>query len=360
MKESEIKPTQSPSPKSSKRQGLWSLAFKIVIPLVITVGLCWQLFTDVPFSEMMDIIRYNCDFRWIALTLVISIFSHIFRAMRWRIQLRAIDVNPPLFSLVLSIFGTYAVNLVFPRLGELWRTGYIAQRQHAQFDGVFGSMVADRLADSITVALMTLLTFVFAGAPLVSYVMQGGDNELLTVLSGIICSPLTYIYIISAIVLCLVLFRYVIPIRFVVKIKEFVKGLWHGMSAVVTMPGRGRWLILTFCIWGCYFMQLYVAFLAFPATAEVITQYGISAVMICFVLSSISMIVPSQGGIGPWQYAIAFGLGIYASTIPGLTEQYRISFANLVMGSQTLLLILLGIFTFVCIAIQRHKTRNNV
>ena len=41
-----------------------------------------------------------------------------------------------------SIFGTYAVNLVFPRLGEVWRTGYIAQRQKAPFTTVFGSMVA--------------------------------------------------------------------------------------------------------------------------------------------------------------------------------------------------------------------------
>lgn len=360
MKQSDIKPEQTASSSAPKRQSFWSLAFKIIIPLVITVGLCRQLFTVVDFSEMINIIRNNCDFRWIALAMGISIFSHVFRAMRWRIQLRAIDVNPPLFPLILSIFGTYAVNLVFPRLGELWRTGYIAQRQNAPFDGVFGSMVADRLADSITVGLMTLLTFLFAGAPLVDFVMQGGDNTLLSGLKSIICSPLTYVAIVGAGVVCWALFRYVIPLRFVVKLKQFAEGLWRGMSAVLTMPGRGRWLLLTVCIWGCYFFQLYVAFLAFPATAEVISQYGIGAVMICFVLSSISMIVPSQGGIGPWQYAIVFGLSIYSSTIPQLTQEYAVSFANLVMGSQTLLLILLGIFTFVCIAIQRRRSKTNI
>lgn len=79
--------------------------------------------------------------------------------MRWRIQLDALDIRVPLPPLVWSIFGTYAVNLLAPRLGELWRTGYIAKRQDAKFTTVFGSMVCDRLADTATVLLLTLVTF---------------------------------------------------------------------------------------------------------------------------------------------------------------------------------------------------------
>jgi len=107
--------------------------FKYGLPLVITIGLCYVLFTGIDFNEMVNIIRNQCNFAWIGLALFISIFSHIFRAMRWRIQLRALGIDAPLSSLIYSIFGTYAVNLVFPRLGEVWRTGYIAQRQKAPF-----------------------------------------------------------------------------------------------------------------------------------------------------------------------------------------------------------------------------------
>ena len=80
--------------------------------------------------------------------------------------------------------------------------------------------------------------------------------------------------------------------------------------------------------------------------------YGATAVLVCFMFSSLSMGVPSNGGIGPWQWAVIFGLSLYA--VPGLTKGYATSFANLVMGSQTLLLILLGIFTFICIAVQKR------
>ena len=102
---------------------------KIVIPAAITVGLCYVLFTGVDFNTMIGVIRRDCNFWWIGLALLVSILSHVVRAMRWKIQLNALRIYPPLFWIILSIFGTYAVNLVFPRLGEIWRTGYIATRQ---------------------------------------------------------------------------------------------------------------------------------------------------------------------------------------------------------------------------------------
>ncbi len=341
--------------KESDRRSVWSVLFKVVVPLVITVGLCWRLFSDVDFSQMVEIIRRHCDYRWILLGMLLSVFSHVFRAMRWQIQLRAIDVRPGLFALTLSIFGTYAVNLVFPRLGELWRTGYIAQREDAPFDGVFGSMVADRLADTITVGLMTLATMIFAGGPLLEFLYEHGNRGLFESVRSLIFSPWPYICAVAVCVSVWWLMRRFAGNRFVARVRGFVAGLWHGFAVVASMRGRLRWLVLTVMIWGCYFLQLYVAFFAFPATAEVVAQHGAAAVMVCFVLSSISMVVPSNGGIGPWQTAVVFGLSLYASGIPELTREYSTAFANLVMGSQTLMLILLGIFTFVCIAIQRRR-----
>lgn len=125
---------------------------------------------------MIDIIRNECDFKFIAITLSLSILSHVFRAMRWGLQLRALNVPVPFFPLLLSIFGTYAVNLVFPRLGEIWRSGYIAQRQHAPFATVFGSMVADRLADMLTVLLITLFTFIITTGPLTAYLSDNCES----------------------------------------------------------------------------------------------------------------------------------------------------------------------------------------
>lgn len=324
---------------------------KYGIPLLITIGLCWLLFRDFDFGQMMEIIRRDCDFRWIGAALMLSVLSHVARGARWGIQLRALGVRPPFWALVFSIFGTYAVNLVFPRLGEVWRTGWIAQRQRASFATVFGSMVADRLADTVTVALLTIVTFFMAGPLMLSYLEQNPEtyNKLMTLAS----SPWLWGGLVAVTALCVILLRRYRHSGPVSKLAGMLRGLWDGFAVVVRMPGKGKWLLLTVALWGCYFLQLYIAFYAFPLTAQVVADYGVLAVLVCFVLSSISMGVPSNGGIGPWQWAIIFGLSFY--TVPGLTKEYATTFANLVMGTQTLLLIVLGIITFVRIAFDKRR-----
>ena len=319
------------------------------VPLVISIGLCYLLFTGIDFDEMIATIRNECNFWWIGLALFISIFSHVFRAMRWRIQLRALNINPPLMPLVYSIFGTYAVNLVFPRLGEVWRTTYIAQRQNAPFTAVFGSMVADRLADTVTVLLITLSAFLLTTNALTQYLAQ--NTALYNKLLALIASPWLWIIVVAMVAIVWWLFTKKRNNKFIAKIIGFVQGLWTGFAAIAKMKGKGQWLLLTVAIWGCYFTQLFVAFFAFKETTAVIENHGVVAVLVCFALSSIAMGVPSNGGIGPWQWSVIFGLSIYGMAIDGIS----VAFANLVLGSQTCLLIILGIITFTAIALEKRR-----
>ena len=328
------------------------MLLKYGVPLVISVGLCWLLFRDFDFREMWRLIATECNYWWIVAMMAVSILSHIARAMRWQIQLRALGVNPPLFYIVLSIFGTYAVNLVFPRLGEVWRTGYIAKRQAAPFATVFGSMVADRLADTITVLLLLIFTFFVASDSLDAYLSQSG--ALYDTVRSIIFSPIAWGLVAAAVVALWWIFTVKTSNKVICRLQNAVKGLWEGFAVVVKMPGRLRWLAFTFLIWGCYFLQFYLSFYSFPFTAGLLDKYGIMPALVGFVLSSIAMGVPSNGGIGPWQWAVIFALGIY-----GLDGERAGAFANLVLGSTTLLVIALGLFTFITIALSKRNTPTN-
>ncbi len=333
--------------KDKKKNIIGSL-LKYVVPLVISVGLCYLLFTGVDFKEMTDIIRNQCDFRWIGLAMGLSIFSHVFRAMRWRIQLAALGIQPPVFALVLSIFGTYAVNLVFPRLGELWRTSYIAQRQRAPFTSVFGSMVADRVADTVTVLLLTLFTFVMAQKAILGFLAENGESY--AAIGRILASPWLWTATVAFAAAVWVLMTRRNASGWLARVQSAVRELWQGFAVVFRMPGRGKWLLWTVALWGSYFLTTYIAFFAFPFTRDILAEHGVLAALVTFVLSSISMGVPSNGGIGPWQWAVIFALSIY-----GLDRASAGAYANLVMGCQTLLLIALGIFTFVCIAVEKRR-----
>lgn len=341
--------------ETMKRQTLLRKLMQIVIPLTISIGLCWLLFTGIDFGEMLAIIRYQCDFRWILLCLAIATLSHLLRAFRWGIQLRALGIRPPLRALVYSIFGTYAVNLVLPRLGEVWRTGYIAHRQSASFSSVFGSMLADRLADTVTVLIFIVITFFAAGTKLAGYIEANGETYRAAL--AVLSSPWLWLTIV---LLCAAAYAiYAMLARrsgnsLATKIKSAVKGLWQGFSVIARMPHKGLWLALSAGIWGCYFIQMYVCFFAFPFTEEILHTHGAVAVLLTFTLSSISMGVPSNGGIGPWQWAVIFALGIYGTDMAPAG-----AFANLVMGCNTLLLTALGLLTFIGIAADKKNLNKN-
>lgn len=314
---------------------------KVVIPLVIGVGLFYWLYDNVDVNEVRKILRYNVNYTWIVLMLVISLFSHIFRAFRWRLQLNALGINAPIGALIVSIFGTYAVNLVFPRLGEVWRCGYIARRQNASFTIVVGSMVADRLTDTVTVLVLTLVAIFLAGPAFDKFFttfpqVKDGLFNLLT-------SPLLWITVAVCAVAIFLLFRYDSGNGIIHKVKALISNLWQGFYSITKMKGKGKFLLFTILIWGCYFMQLYVCFFAFDFTSHL----SIICALVCFVLSSISMGIPTNGGLGAWHMAVIFGLSLYGvgSFSVSSPDAQASAFAMLVWGSQTLLLIALGIFT---------------
>ena len=305
---------------------------------------------------MKEIMRSGVNYWWLIGMLVVSTFSHVFRAARWRLQLKALNILPSFSALVNSIFGTYAVNLVFPRLGEVWRSGYIASRERASFTTVFGSMVGDRLSDTITVLLLTVFTFLIAQDAFSTFLDT--YPQIKDGLMGTLTSPVVWIAGIAGVVALVALFRSKTENAIVVKVKTMVKNLWDGFAVVVKMEYKWQFLMYTVLIWGCYFTQLYLATFAFPFTADL----GMKATLVLFVLSSISMGIPTNGGLGAWHIAIIFGLSLYgigADFSPkGPFDAQASTFAMIVWGLQTLLLIALGIYAFIYMEIDKRLIKS--
>lgn len=100
-------------------------------------------------------------------------------------------------------------------------------------------------------------------------------------------------------------------------------------------------------IWGSYFLYFYITFYAFDFTANL----GITAGLIAFALSSISMAIPTNGGMGPWHAAVIASLVLY-----NVANAQADAFAFGVFAMQSLWVILCGLFGIAALAI---KNRNN-
>lgn len=325
---------------------------RYLIPLAITVLLVWYMFTKIDFAQLWYTVRHGVDYKWILLAMAISVLSHVLRAMRWRLQLRAIGLKPRLMPLCCSIFGTYALNLVFPRLGEVWRCTYVAQHERTPLTGVLGSMVADRLADTLTVLLLLLLTLVVAHEQIMAFLNKYPIGQGLLATMSNPWFWIAIIVVVAVVILALRLGRNTGPVK---RLKKMIGELWTGFAVVATMQGRGKFGLLTLGIWGCYFMQLYVAFYAFECTRVLCTSeaglaFGLLPCLVAFVLSSIGMAVPSNGGLGPWNMAVVFGLMLY-----NVAEAPATSMSIVVWSAQTIMLIILGIYTAIYISTEKRE-----
>ena len=301
-----------------------SYLVKYGIPLVIGVGLMYFLYKNVDINSMMDTLKTDVNYWWFIPVAVVSIFSHVFRALRWHLQLKAIDVKPSFSALLNSIFGTYFVNLVFPRLGEVWRCGYIANRQKASVTQVMGSMVADRLTDTVTVLALTLVTFLLA---------QGAFGQFFDTYPQMkenfmnIASD-ARIWIGTAVALIAIGWLLVMKTE-----NKFIKKYDFEDVARATDDS--------------------LACQAFSFTSGL----SVLAVLVVFVLSSIGMGIPTNGGLGAWHVATIFGLSLYGVGVfdPSNFDPRASAFAMLVWGFQQVLIIALGIYAFASMAIDRNR-----
>ena len=328
-----------------------SFSLRYILPIAFTALLLLYLFHKVNFREMMELLQHGVDYWWILLAMGISIFSHIFRAARWQLQLNALDIRPRFMALCCSIFGCYALNLVFPRLGELWRCTYISSTKKNSFTTVLGSMIADRAADTVMVGLLLVFSLIVAAPAIHTFLDKypiGKD------FIHLISQFWFWAAIVGGLVLLISLFVIFRNHPVTQNIKNMARSMWEGIIVIVRMKGKWKFLIFTLCIWGCYYIQLNVAFYAFDFTRALCHTPGLAAgftpCLVAFVLSSISMAIPSNGGLGPWNIAIMFALSIY-----GVNDAEGTAFSMVQWSGQTVMLIILGIYTMGYISLSRKN-----
>lgn len=146
--------------------------------------------------------------------------------------------------------------------------------------------------------------------------------------------------------------------KFVQGINLSIRRMWDGFRVLFHMKGTGMYIVLTFGIWICYYLEAYVCFFAFPFTRELVTGdgywLGLVPGLVVFVFGSCSMGVPSNGGLGPWNIAVMFALSLF-----GIKESDGAAYSIVCWSFQTIMLIACGIFSAFYIMLSNRKLKQN-
>lgn len=280
---------------------------KTFLPLLFGLFIFWLVFRKMDFKEILSILKQDVNFWFIILSLPFGLIANIIRAYRWDLLIKPLGYNPQKINLVYAVLGNYGVNLVFPRLGEVWRCTMITRYEKIPFTKLFGTLITDRLADAVMVVFIIIIAFIMNVPYFNDFFAQ--HPEAFDTFYSIITSAWLYatIFIIGLFIwLFFVLFKHH-PI--VKKIKQLLTSVWEGIKSIANMKERKLFILYSFLIWFGYFLYFYICFFAFPFTKDLGWNRG----LITFVMSSVAVAVPVQGSIGPWHamvIAILMGFGI--------------------------------------------------
>ncbi|MDE6134402.1 MAG: flippase-like domain-containing protein [Muribaculaceae bacterium] len=342
-----------PHPSGRHRRQLAALGriLRVLAPMCVSAALIAWLLHKVDIRNVIAVVRDGVDYRYLLLMTVLTALSFIFRGIRWGIQLRAAGIpRLPALTECVSIFGAYALNLIFTYLGEAWRCVYISRTTKAKISTVVGTDIGDRGSDAVMILLLAILASIVARPAITTFLDRYSIGQRLI---GMIHDGtlLTWLILVPALLAaaCFLL-RHTKPMQALFRSAE---RMWKGFAVLFHMKGWPLYILLTFGIWGCYFMETYVCFWAFPFTRHLLEMpgmaHGLIPGLVVFVFGSFSIAIPSNGGLGPWNIAVAFALSLY-----GISDTDGAAYSLLYWSFQSAMIILLGIFSAGYIAVRRR------
>lgn len=324
----------------------------MLVPLAVSGGLVVWLFHKVNVHQVVSVIKEGVDYRFIAAMMVLTVLSHIIRGVRWGYQLRAAGIpRIPWLAESVSIFGAYALNLLIPYIGEAWRCVYIERREGCKLSTVVGTDLGDRASDGVMISLLIVLALIVAQQPMERFMTH---YQMGRYIDSVAHSGEMWLWVLA--VLCVAgiagyIFR---KTSFMQGVKKSAMRMWDGFSVLFHMKGTGMYVLLTFGIWICYYLETYLCFYAFPFTRQLIEMpgscYGLIPGLVVFVFGSCSMAVPSNGGLGAWNIAVMFALSLY-----GISATDGAAYSIVFWSFQTMIQIASGVFSVFYIIHSRRE-----
>ncbi|MDR2086265.1 MAG: flippase-like domain-containing protein [Dysgonamonadaceae bacterium] len=311
---------------------------KITIPLCLGIFILYILYKETNFNELWVTIQ-AADWVILFLSLPFCLAANIIRALRWRLLILPLGYHPKRSSLIYAVLGNYAVNFAIPRGGEIWRCTAVSAKEKISLSKLIGTLVVDRIFDMLMVALVILLAFLLNVKAFSEYVHTIN-------LPGISLSASFYTILCVTVAVVIFVFVRFRENKYIKKTRDFFANLWKDMLSIKKMDAKRRFLIYTFAIWILYFFYFYITFYAF----DFMSHLGISAGLFVFAISSLSMGIPSNGGLGPWQAATIFGLSIFA-----VANDKATAFATTVFAFQSIGIVLTGLWGILMLSMYKNN-----
>ena len=308
-------------------------SLSILIPLLLGIGLIIFQYNSFSTEQINEIKSYfkTANYFYILLSLFVALFGYWSRAYRWRFSLQQMGYESKFHNDFMAVCVCYLMNLTVPRSGEISRAVVLKKYEKIPFDKVFGTIIAERIVDTIIFFLFVIAAFLLQFNVLKDYVYKIIPFEKLL---------LMLVIVVVGFIIFILLWMYS-KLRIILLFKEKLSGLVEGMTSIIKMEKKWEYLFHSFFIWFTYLLMFYITIHALKETSSI----GIGAVIIGFVFGTLANGF-TNGGFGAFPLLVAQVFMLY-----GISNTAGTAFGWL----QTVLMIVLGGLSFLLLPIMNRS-----
>lgn len=312
---------------------------------MLSVALLYYIYSGENIDEQLAYIK-NAKFFWLFLPVLVALFSNLFRALRWKMLIKASGLEVSLTNAFLAVLVGYFANFLLPRAGEVARCGVLKKYTGLSFTTVLGTVVTERIFDVIMTAIIMMLAFVLEFGMLSSLVENANIPEKLL---SIITNPFIIVILLILLVMIVLFFKLRNQSKLYAKGRESLRKFKSGMMSVKDVDNKALFGTYTVLIFACYYLMLHFSFWAFDFSKDITFSQG----LVIYVMGALGIIAPVQGGIGAWHFMTIQALIFYLGE--GIASEAK-AFALVVHTMQTIpVYIGCGLIAYILLPIVNKK-----
>ena len=316
-------------------------ALKYLILFLIGMGVLYLAFRGQDLGKIWEEIK-GADFFWVIASSFAVWIAHVLRALRWRMLYRSIHYKVGFWNAYHAVIIGYLANLALPRFGELGRCSVISRTEKVPMFAAIGTVITERLFDVLVLFSTALAMLVFQYGIVSDFLYHAIYRNVANKLSA-----LNYFWLVSfglVALLLILLAAYFLKQKLSKKMLRIFVNLREGFGSYGKLQQKSLFLVYTLGIWLFYYLSVYLAFSAIPATVNMPYQAAFTAI----VFSGFAMAAPVQGGIGVFHWMVAQSLVLY-----GVSFKDGLAYATIIHSAQVLLILVLGSLSLVRVFFKR-------
>ena len=301
------------TPSESGNEKKFSQAWKTLLGLAVMALFLWLAFRRIPLGDFLKTLK-EASLLPVAAVFLTLTAAIVLRGWRWKIMLSSSHPSLKRRHAAMATTVGYAVNVVIPRGGEVFRAVYLRRIAKTSLVAGLSSVVAERLLDVATMCLLFVLTI-----PLYQDRLEGifpGVGRGMLILAGIALAGLGVVWALgrrpeqSARRLERVLEK-IWPAR-AGRFSEMGENFFRGFGGLFVRENAGSMILLSGGIWLLYILIAWSLFFSFPSGA--LSSLSLIDAAAVTVVATIAISLPSPGGTGTMHFFVSQMLiGLYAA-----------------------------------------------